>query len=407
MELVDQHIFILALPRFDNGLESTNYFVAKELAKNNQVYYIDNPYTFSDYIKFKGSSKYHIRKPFLFGISTSLLDTIIPNLKIIITPIIPSLNFLPENPFYRTCLKVSEYIIRRRIKAILKKRKIESYIYINSANFHYPGVSNGLNPKLRVYHCMDPLIIPFDVKHGTTSEKQLVKSSDLVICTSKQLFKENKQLNANSFFIPNAVDISQSSKALDIELPIHKSLKGIKKPIIGYFGNIERRMDFDLLKDVCKRNQDKSFVFCGPVSAEFAPNWFYSVSNIYLIEAIPYCEMPSLIKGFDVALIPFKKDNVSRTIFPLKLFEYLGAGKPVVATDFNLDLKEFTRDSVFYCSNSSSFSEAITEALQNNDSNLIEERLEIAKENTWEKRVQAISELIAIKISTNGHKQVH
>jgi glycosyltransferase involved in cell wall biosynthesis len=102
-----------------------------------------------------------------------------------------------------------------------------------------------------------------------------------------------------------------------------------------------------------------------------------------------------MVKGFDIALIPFKKDDVSATIFPLKLFEYLGAGKPVVATNFNPDLHEFTQDTVTYCNNATAFSMAINEALLNDNEQRKQERLHIASQNTWEKRGNELSELIA------------
>ena len=125
---------------------------------------------------------------------------------------------------------------------------------------------------------------------------------------------------------------------------------------------------------VAEKNKDKSFVFAGPVEKHLVPEHFFSVSNIYFTGRIPYSEMPAILKGFDVAIIPFKKNEDSNTVFPLKLFEYLGAGKSVVSTDFNLDLRNFTGDLVTYCSNVEEFSGAINKALATDSDQLNQAR---------------------------------
>ncbi|MDF3077651.1 MAG: glycosyltransferase [Sphingobacteriaceae bacterium] len=386
-------IFILGTAKFDAPYQSTSFTIAQHLAKDNTVYYVDYPFTWKDYFKYKGTAEFKIRQPYFPSSSDGIMPTKTPGLSIVITPPLLPINFLPEGQLYRKLLKWNEGLIVKRIEKVLKSRQISDYIYINSFNFHYPDIADKLNPVLTVYHCVDPLIVDYDKKHGQISEAKLVKNSDLVVCTSKQLYEEKKPLNPATYFIPNAADITHSSKALDPALPVHASLANIPKPLIGYFGNIERRIDFDLLKEVITNNTDKSFVFAGPTVPEYIPEWFFNTPNIHLTGRLPYSEMPAMIKGFDVAMIPFKKDEVSRTIFPLKLFEYLGAGKPVVATDFNLDLVDFTYDIVLYCSDAKSFSEAIRNALKEAEM-MIGKRVEIAKENTWDKRAAEFSALL-------------
>jgi len=398
MNLSNQYIFILGTTKFDHHYESTSFTVAKYLAQNNYVFYVENPFTWKDYFKQKGTIEFERRKEFFNSTSNGIISTEIPNLKILITPPLLSINFLPEGVIYRSLLKINEAIISKRIKRVIKDQNIKNYIYINSFNFHYPNVAESLDPILKVYHCVDPLIVPFDKRHGIISEQTLVKKSDVVICTSKQLYTEKVLLNQNTHFVPNAADISHSSKALDPLLPIHSSLTGIKKPVIGYFGNIERRLDFDLIKEIADRNPDKSFVFAGPIVPEFIPQWFSKTANIFTTGRLPYDQLPALLKGFDIALIPFKKDEVSATIFPLKLFEYLGAGKPVIATDFNPDLEEFTNGTVRFCSNHEAFSRAINEELETDSPEKVKIRIEVANNNTWTRRVDEFAEILSINI---------
>jgi len=383
--------------QFDGRLESTNYTMAKHLAKDNYVYYVDRPYTWRDYIQFRNTPGFRIRKPHFFSSANSLIETEIPNLKIIITPPVPSINMLPEGRLYRLALKINELIVGRRLKKVIKNLNITNYIYINSYNFSFPSLHKLFNPALTVYHCVDPIIEPYQTKHGLISEDILVKNVDMIISTSKELCNKKALLNKNSFFIPNAANISHSQKALDPKLPQADILAGIKKPIIGYFGAIERRIDYELLREVIKTNPDKSFVLIGPVDKYYIKEEDYSAPNLFIKGSVPYELMPSVLKGFDVAIIPFKKDEVSNNIFPLKLFEYLGSGRPVVSTDFNPDLKDFTEGTVMFCENAKEFSYALEVSLQDNKL-LQQKRLDVAADNTWEHRIIDIKDLLKINL---------
>jgi teichuronic acid biosynthesis glycosyltransferase TuaH len=394
MKLRGQQIIIFGLPRFDSEIESTSYTSAKLLARENFVYYVENPYTIKDYFKLRNGKEFATRKSYFSLQNHKLIDTDVPNLKVIVPPILISINFLPEGKIFRRLLEINESLIRYKLKRVIAQYKLENFIFINSFNFHYPNISKGLNASLTVYHCLDPLALPFNLRHGEVSEKILVETSDMVICSSRQLVLEKKLQNPDTYFVANAADLQHSSKALNPALAVFPEIARLKNPVIGYFGAIERRMDYSLLREVVKMNPEKSFVFVGPVSSQFVPDDFYDYPNLTFLGPVDYADMPAVIKGFDVALIPFKKDEISHAIFPLKLFEYLGAGKPVVAIDFNSDLAEFTKDSVAYCGDAESFSQAIDAALKNDSHELRENRVEIASENTWEIRIKEMADLI-------------
>lgn len=380
--------------RFDSPIEATSLFLARNFARYNKVYYIEYPLTIKDYISNRDSPPFKAMKKRFFNPDEAIIDTGIPNLKKLILPIIAPINFLPEGKLFRVFLKINEYAIIKRIKSVLKKQGVIDIVFINSFNFHYPGIGKALKPLLNIYQCVDPMVMPYDMKHGITSELQLVKESDMVICTSKALYEEKVKINASTYFVPNAADLSHSSKALDDDLPVHPVFEKIAKPIIGFFGSIERRIDFDMMRSVINNNADKNFVFAGPYFPEHIPEWFFNTPNVYLPGALPYAEMPQVLKGFDIAIIPFKKDEVSATIFPLKLFEYLGAGNPVIVTDFNPDLENYTYGAVSFCSNAAEFNLAINSILKADSAEKKAERLAVAKKNTWEIRADEIEALI-------------
>lgn len=397
MLLQNKTIIIVGNTRYDGPIQATSVFIAQQLAVYNTVYFVDYPSTIKDFVIdlfIKNSiTKERRRKYSLF--SDGVLNTNLPRLKIVVTPPVFPINFLPEGKIYRFLLSINEYLIRTRIKKILNSAKIQNYIFINAFNFHYPDITKGLNPSLIVYHCVDPMITPYDMKHGITSEKKIVLKSDIIICTSKALYLEKLIENRNTYFIPNATDSNLLKQVQQKQVFIHKHLNIIKKPIIGYLGSIERRINYELLEQVAISLPEYSFVMAGPIDWNFMPASLSELKNVHIIGAINYNEVPQLINGFDVAIIPFKKDEVSSTIFPIKLFEYLGAGKPVIATDFNDDLKDFTDDQVTFCHNAPLFTNAIIQALNNNSEELIFKRKTLAAKNTWENRSVQIAEIIS------------
>lgn len=394
-------IIVFALPRWDGKYTSTSYNIAWELAKDNRVLFVDNPFTCTDVIfglknkQIQRRLKYFV--PFRSGLGHLIKNEI--RMELLTTmPVLP-INFLPKGKLYNFFSYINTAIVKLRLQKAIRKLKFRNPVFINSFNFYYPDIGIKIKKSLHVYHCVDAMIRPYTMRHGPYLEKKLIKNADLTIVTSEQLRKEKSVFSDEVYCILNAANFELSSKALKEETEIPNDLLKIKNPRIGYFGNIERRLDYELLLSVIQKKRQWSFVFVGPHEQEFIPARLFEQKNVFFMGPKPYESMPSYLKGFDIALIPFKPDSVSRTIFPLKIFEYLGAGVPVLMSDFNPDLSKLTKHSAQIYSSESEFISKAEMLLKNNNTQQIQNGIKLARQHTWEKRGQQFSELLAEKLN--------
>ncbi|MBN2013136.1 glycosyltransferase [candidate division KSB1 bacterium] len=394
--LKDRDIVVFALPRWDGVYESTSFTISKELARNNRVLYVDNPFTWKDVLTRLKSPQMKRRWRGFLPFSDGLIQYQEGEFALAIlvtTPVVP-MNFLPAGPIYRYVSGWNHHIVGQRIKQAVKLLQFKNYIYINSWNFHYPDIDQYLMPELYVYHCVDSIIKPYNLRHGPAMEIRLARKSDLIISTARALQEKYAAYNSQSYFVPNAANFELSSQALNSRTTIPNELQHVKKPIIGFFGHIERRIDYELLIPIIQNHPEWTFAFVGPVDRVYFPAALEKMPNVKLTGAQPYAQMPNFLKAFDVAMIPFKVDDVSNTIYPLKLYEYLGAGKPVVVTPFNPDILEQLVDVIYVADTASNFEGAIVTALKENSQLKINARLDVARANTWEARGKEFSDLI-------------
>lgn len=198
----------------------------------------------------------------------------------------------------------------------------------------------------------------------------------------------------------NAVNIDDFTKN---DLPVPNIMKKIlkkKKPIIGYYGALTAHwFNFDLLLELIKKNQDKEFVLmglqCVDSHKDETDDYFKKLSkfdNFTYIPPVPYKEIPSYAKCWDVATIPFKINDITLGCSPVKLFEYMAMGLPIVTTPMP-ECKLYK--SVFIAKDASEFEKQIAAALKAKKTKKYQETLaREASENTWEARVNDMIKII-------------
>lgn len=259
------------------------------------------------------------------------------------------------------------------------------------------GLVGRLDEKLVVYHCIDEHAANPNVPSQQVREweARLLKAADIVFTSSSTLYEAKRAFNPNSFYLPNVADTELFAQARDASLPIPDELKDFPHPMAGYVGNISAyKVDVDLLCEVAQRKFDMPFVLIGPVGRgdpSTDVSKLRAQSNIVLLGDRPYQEIPRYIKAFDVCLIPFNQNESNRGSLPMKFFEYLGAGKPVVATDLPT-LAEF-RDFFYPVHNADEFVRALGSAISE-DAAKVQARMQLARRYSWSARMQELGTLV-------------
>jgi len=261
---------------------------------------------------------------------------------------------------------------------------------------------NLLDGKLKVFDCYDEFASQLNKIYFRTrkelveKEKSMLRQVDMVLVVSDLLY-ENKQLHAKALhLIPNGVDVEHFRQAVEESTTIAEDIQGISHPIIGFHGNLCDRIDIALLDWLADRNKGWSFVMVGGVNESMKNKGslmeFSDRKNVYLLGKKAYEVLPGYLKAFDVCMIPFRQDDLfSLNCSPLKLYEYLATGIPIVSS--NLNGVKFCKSLIKIARSKEQFQQHIKDALQEKNE-LREKRIKFSEAHSWKKRAVEVIGLL-------------
>ncbi|MDN3513220.1 MAG: glycosyltransferase [Candidatus Brocadia sp.] len=262
--------------------------------------------------------------------------------------------------------------------------------------------------KLICYDCNDDISSFANLKHKKqnlfVSGDELVKKAHVIFTTSRNLYHAKKEKNPNTYYFPSGVDFEHFHQALDHSCRIPDDVRNLAKPIVGFVGSITNyRINWEWIKCMSISRPEWSIVFIGPCF-EPPPHEISKQKNIHFLGQKGIEQLPGYLKAFDVCIIPYQGETFLKSCQPTKTFEYLAAGKPVVASDIP-ELKEY-QPMVKLCKNTEEFISKVAECLaEGMDHTFVEKRIEIPKAYTWEARVEGTSLLIQQALE-NKQKQM-
>ena len=267
----------------------------------------------------------------------------------------------------------------------------------------FAGCIGKVGERLAVYDCVDD----YAEQAGADRRKRaLVAAYDrlaasrarLVFTTARTLADRHCRHNPKTHLVRNVGDFAHFAPAADRSFVIGE-LASLQRPVIGFAGNfLADKVDFALLEKLATRRPEWTLVLVGPVrdDTELALARLTERDNVHWLGAVPYGVLPRYIAAFDVATIPYLRNAYTQSCFPLKTFEYLAAGKPVVAS--GLPELEGMEPHVVVADDAEAFEASVAAALTRTTAAEIAVRQEIAAKNTWETRTQRLLELITSEL---------
>jgi UDP-galactopyranose mutase len=183
-----------------------------------------------------------------------------------------------------------------------------------------------------VYDCMDELASFAAAPPGLAdAEARLLGRADVVFTGGRSLYEAKRDSNPNVHCFPSCVEPAHFASALDPALPLPDDLAGLPRPVFGYYGAVDERLDYDLIAALADAPGVGSVVLVGP-TIKVDPTALPKRPNLHYLGQRPYAELPAYLKGFDVCLMPWALNDATRAISPTKTLEYMAAGKPIVST---------------------------------------------------------------------------
>ena len=244
-----------------------------------------------------------------------------------------------------------------------------------------------------IYDYVDDILV-FDGNYAQMlrDHQRLVQDAHLVLTTAAPLYHATKNLRPDALLCPNGVDYSHFAVArekgaaappTDMEPILERG-----NPIVGYYGALAEWFDYALVMEVARQRPDISFVIIGPDYDGTMPPSFLDLPNLDWLDVKPYKALPGYLAYFDVAVIPFVVNEITHAVSPLKLFEYMAGGKPVIITPMQESMRY---KGVLVADTPAAFSERINQALDlGEDEIYLQEIDQMAQASAWQARAEQI-----------------
>jgi glycosyltransferase involved in cell wall biosynthesis len=315
-----------------------------------------------------------------------------------------ALNVLPWGSTYAIPKAINSAVTARSLRRIAATLPEPVVLWI-----YDPGavrMTGSLGEEFAVYDCVD------DYTEQTTSprkramvvacDRAAASRSRLVFTTSTTMYERQGRLNSGTHLVPNGGDYEHFVEAGERRIAAPE-VSALPRPVLGFAGNfLASKVDFDLLGKLARALPQSTLLLIGPSARQTAPalERLAGLPNVRWLGQKPYAELPRYVAAFDVGLIPYATNAYTRSCFPLKLYEYLAAGKPVVASGVP-ELAGMEPD-VVLANGATAFVEAVQDAVDRDGDADRLRRKQLAARNTWEAKTERLLGLVRRELEAGG-----
>lgn len=306
-----------------------------------------------------------------------------------ITVVTPMVLPLPGSGLARG---VNRRLLVRQVRSVLRglpSRPVQLWSFAPDVAY----LAGRFDEERLVYYCVDEFseFEGYDAATISRLERELMGRADLVITTSRRLLEAKSPHHPNTHLVPHGVDYDHFAKATHPDTAIPDDIASLPAPRLGFFGLIQEWVDVELLTELARRRPAWSIVLIGELRAHLPEQ--ERPANLHVLGRRDYAMLPGYCRGFDVGLIPFRINELTRNVNPIKLREYLAAGLPVVSTP--LPEVQAYASLVEIADGADAFEQACERALGSRDVASAERRKRAMQTETWRAKVETLSDLVA------------
>ncbi|MBI1826602.1 MAG: glycosyltransferase [Planctomycetes bacterium] len=260
-----------------------------------------------------------------------------------------------------------------------------------------PFLKGRLNEECFVYYCTDDhrRFAGFDADRIAAQENELIDRADVMVACSEPLYKAHSIRRNDILLLRHGVDFEHFAAAWKTQLPIPYEMANIARPVVGFFGLIHHWIDVELIARVAAMRPNFSFLLLGDCKVDVSH--LQRLPNVHLLGRRDYSVLPAYCARFDAAMLPFTQSAMTISINPVKMYEYLAAGLPVVSTPLP-ESKRFP-EAIHIAETPVAFATACDAAVAigRSDAKQISSRVQ---NDTWSTRVEQLSEYVQRRLNT-------